>query len=95
MVWWEHYLEQLHERENASREQWWTPPPLMSVTVWTRAQGKLAVRLIIAFLEWCSFMSFMFWMQVSASDLLPARSMDIEVLTRAYYHSSITKITSA
>ncbi|KAI0656360.1 efflux transporter [Cubamyces menziesii] len=63
-VWWEHYLEQLHERASASREQRWTPPPLMSVTVWTRAQGKLAVMLIIAFLEWCSFMSFMFWIQL-------------------------------
>ncbi|KAI0327086.1 efflux transporter [Cubamyces sp. BRFM 1775] len=67
-VWWEHYLEQLHERGKASREQWWTPPPLMSVTIWTRARGKFAVMLAIAFLEWCSFMSFMFWMQLYYQD---------------------------
>ena len=54
----------MHERGEASLDNWWTPPPLMSVTVWTRAQGKLAVVLMIAFLEWCSFNSFTFWIQV-------------------------------
>ncbi|KAI0327076.1 efflux transporter [Cubamyces sp. BRFM 1775] len=67
-VWWEHRLEQMHERGEASLDNWWTPPPLMSVTVWTRAQGKLAVVLMIAFLEWCSFNSFTFWIQLYYQD---------------------------
>ncbi|KAI8995706.1 efflux transporter [Trametes punicea] len=67
-VFWEHHLEQLHNRHEASLEKWWTPSPLMSVTVWTRAQGKLAVVLAIAFLEWCSFQSFTFWIQLYYQD---------------------------
>ncbi|CDO78203.1 hypothetical protein BN946_scf184701.g1 [Trametes cinnabarina] len=67
-VLWEHYLEQLHARKDAPLDKWWTPPPLMSVTVWTRAQGKLAVVLAIAFLEWCSFNSFTFWVQLYYQD---------------------------
>lgn len=63
-VFWEHFLEQLHARHDAATERWWTPPPIMSVTIWTRASGKLAVVLAIAFLEWCSFNSFTFWVQV-------------------------------
>ncbi|CDO78208.1 hypothetical protein BN946_scf184701.g6 [Trametes cinnabarina] len=62
---WEHYLEQLRDRETAPVAKWWNPPPIMSVTVWTRANGKLAVVLCIAFVEWCSFQAFTFWVQVS------------------------------
>ncbi|KAI0833324.1 major facilitator superfamily domain-containing protein [Trametes gibbosa] len=69
-VFWEHYLEQLHARGDATAERWWTPPPLMSVTIWTRARGKLAVVLVIAFLEWCSFNSFTFWIQLYFQDFL-------------------------
>ncbi|KAI0350433.1 efflux transporter [Trametes cingulata] len=65
---WEHYLEQIHARHDDARERWWTPPPLMSVTVWTRARGKLAVVLCITFLEWCSFNAFTFWIQLYYQD---------------------------
>lgn len=71
-VWWEHYLERLHERGEASLDKWWTPLPLMSVTVWTRAQGKLAVVLLITFFEWCGFNIWIFWAQVRASMHLPS-----------------------
>ncbi|OJT07812.1 Drug resistance protein [Trametes pubescens] len=67
-VFWEHFLEKLHTQHDAARERWWTPPPLMSVTIWTRAHGKLAVVLAIAFLEWCSFNSFAFWIQLYYQD---------------------------
>ncbi|KAI8995704.1 efflux transporter [Trametes punicea] len=67
-VWWEHYLEQCHIRQNSGLDKWWNPPPLMSVTVWTRANGKLAVVLGIAFLQWCSFQSFTFWIQLYYQD---------------------------
>ncbi|KAI9056752.1 efflux transporter [Trametes sanguinea] len=67
-VWWEHYLEQLHVRRGEMLDTWWAPPPLMSVTVWTRAKGKLAVVLMIAFLQWCGFQSFTFWIQLYYQD---------------------------
>ena len=64
-VFWEHYLEKVHSStRDECRRRWWTPPPLMPVSIWTRANGKLAVMLIIAFLEWCSFNSFTYWVQV-------------------------------
>ncbi|KAI0656359.1 efflux transporter [Cubamyces menziesii] len=69
-VWWEHYLERLHERGEASLDKWWTPLPLMSVTVWTRAQGKLAVVLLITFFEWCGFNIWIFWAQLYYQDYL-------------------------
>ncbi|KAH9895305.1 efflux transporter [Cubamyces lactineus] len=69
-VWWEHYLEKLHERGEASLDKWWTPHPLMSVTVWTRAQGKLAVVLLITFLEWCGFNVWVFWAQLYYQEYL-------------------------
>ncbi|KAI0668013.1 efflux transporter [Trametes maxima] len=67
---WQHYLEQLHTQRDAQRERWWTPPPLMSVTIWSRARGRLAVVLVLAFLEWCAFNAFTFWVQLYYQDYL-------------------------
>ncbi|OSC97840.1 efflux transporter [Trametes coccinea BRFM310] len=67
-VFWEHYLEQLRNRDVAPPTKWWNPAPIMSVTVWTRANGKLAVVLGIAFVEWCSFQAFTFWIQLYFQD---------------------------
>ncbi|KAJ6468230.1 MFS general substrate transporter [Mycena sanguinolenta] len=36
-------------------------PPLMKLTLWTRANGRFAVIQVIAFLEWAAFLSFYFW----------------------------------
>ncbi len=64
-VLWEQFLEGVHASDDASvRKRWWTPPPLMPVSIWTRSKGKLAVMLIVAFFEWCSFNSFTYWIQV-------------------------------
>ena len=63
-VLWEHYLERLHVQGGPASQRWWTPPPLMPVSIWTRSNGKLAAMLIIAFVSWCSFNSFTFWLQV-------------------------------
>ncbi|RPD69738.1 efflux transporter [Lentinus tigrinus ALCF2SS1-7] len=70
-VFWEHYLEKVHaSTDDALRSRWWTPPPLMPVSIWTRANGKLAVMLMIAFLEWCSFNSFTYWVQLYYQEYL-------------------------
>ncbi|KAI9056747.1 MFS general substrate transporter [Trametes sanguinea] len=69
-VLWQHYLEQQQNRPELAPKTWWNPPPLMSVTVWTRARGKLAVVLGIAFLQWCGFQAFAFWIQLYYQDYL-------------------------
>ncbi|TBU52453.1 efflux transporter [Dichomitus squalens] len=51
-------------------QTWWTPPPLMLVSIWGRANGRLAAMLAIAFSEWCSFNSFLFWVQLYYQDYL-------------------------
>ncbi|KAI0788394.1 efflux transporter [Fomes fomentarius] len=68
---WERFLENIHsspDPDDASRQRWWTPPPLMPVSIWLRAKGKLAAMLIIVFFEWCSFNSFTFWIQLYYQD---------------------------
>ena len=63
-VLWERHLEEVHEEGGPLSQRWWTPPPLMPVSIWLRANGKLAAMLGITFLEWCSFNVFTFWVQV-------------------------------
>ncbi|KAI1786595.1 efflux transporter [Ganoderma leucocontextum] len=67
-VLWERYLEQVHARGGYLSQRWWTPPPLMPVSIWGRANGKLAAMLAIAFVEWCSFNVFTFWVQLYYQD---------------------------
>ncbi|KAG8957580.1 hypothetical protein FRC00_003783 [Tulasnella sp. 408] len=47
---WEHYLETKT-----------TFPPLMRLTLWTRANGKFAAMQVIAFLEWVAFIAWAYW----------------------------------
>jgi len=60
---WQRYLERVHEDPEKS-QAWWTPPPLMKVSIWTRSKGRMSVILLVAFFEWCSFQSFLFWAQL-------------------------------
>lgn len=63
---WQLYLERLQDRavgENALTSRW-TPPPLVKLSVWKRANGRMSVMLLIGFLEWASFLSFAFWVQL-------------------------------
>ena len=39
-------------------------PPLVKLSMFTRANGKFAVTQCIAFLEWSAFLSWTFWAQV-------------------------------
>lgn len=62
---WQHYLEKLEAHsEGKLLQSRWTPPPLMKLSVWSRANGRMAVMMLIGFVEWCSFMSWTFWVQV-------------------------------
>ncbi|KIM37308.1 hypothetical protein M413DRAFT_20342 [Hebeloma cylindrosporum] len=41
-----------------------TPPPLMKLSLWTRANGRIAAMMMIAFTNWCAFLSWTFWVQL-------------------------------
>ena len=64
-IFWERHLERVHVKGGEASQKWWTPPPLMPMSIWGRANGKVAAVLVIAFVEWCSFSGFTFWAQVS------------------------------
>ncbi|TRM64811.1 major facilitator superfamily domain-containing protein [Schizophyllum amplum] len=66
---WQRHLEHLHDDPNA-RHSVWTPPPLMRLSLWTRARGRYAVQMAIAFLTWCSFLSWVFWAQLYYQEYL-------------------------
>ena len=59
---WQWYLEQ--DTTGARR------PPLMKLSLWTRANGKFAAMQAIAFLEWAAFLSWSFWAQLYYQDYL-------------------------
>ena len=42
----------------------------MRLSLWTRADGRFAVMQMIAFLTWCSFMAYNFWVQLFYQDYL-------------------------
>ncbi|KAI0078556.1 MFS general substrate transporter [Panus rudis PR-1116 ss-1] len=71
---WQHYLESVHYKalqspdDAALAKSKWTPPPLMKLSVWKLAKGRLAVIFWIGFLEWFSFNSFSFWLQLYYQD---------------------------
>ncbi|KAF8992532.1 putative efflux transporter [Cyathus striatus] len=63
-------LERLLNNQNAGRNNssWLhsltTSPPLMKLSLWSRADGKLAATMAVAFLNWCAFMGWLFWVQL-------------------------------
>ncbi|KAF9077668.1 putative efflux transporter [Rhodocollybia butyracea] len=38
-----------------------TPPPIMKMSLWTRAHGGVAVVFCVAFLNWCCFQGWIYW----------------------------------
>ncbi|KAG2114841.1 major facilitator superfamily domain-containing protein [Suillus clintonianus] len=60
---WERYLEQISDDPSMTPSAW-TPPPLMRLSLWTRAKGRMAIILVIAFLNWSAFISWSFWVQL-------------------------------
>ncbi|KAF7789732.1 hypothetical protein EIP86_000678 [Pleurotus ostreatoroseus] len=60
---WEWYLEKAREDPDRAQSKWY-PPPLMKLSIWRRAKGRMGVMLLVAFLEWCSFTSWTFWVQL-------------------------------
>ncbi|KAJ7820491.1 MFS general substrate transporter [Mycena leptocephala] len=48
-------------------------PPLMKLSLWTRAEGKFAAMQAIALLQWAAFLLWYFWVQVYYEDYVHLR----------------------
>ncbi|KAG2147770.1 major facilitator superfamily domain-containing protein [Suillus bovinus] len=66
---WERYLEQATADPSRALSAW-TPPPLMSVSLWTRGNGRMAGILATTFFNSCAFISWTFWAQLFYQDYL-------------------------
>ncbi|KAL0065020.1 hypothetical protein AAF712_008013 [Marasmius tenuissimus] len=62
-VFWQWFLEQIQDaRRSPPRSAWIpTPPPLMRVSLWSRAKGKVAVVMVIQFLLSAGFLGWQYW----------------------------------
>ncbi len=65
-LYWQHYLEKQLDDPSVPKSKW-NPPPLMRLSLWTRAKGRVAVMMTVAFLQWCCFLGWCYWSQVCAS----------------------------
>ena len=63
---WQRFLERVLDGAHGAGRYAWAPPPLMRLSMWTRANGRFAVMQTIACVNWCSFMAWGFWVQVRA-----------------------------
>lgn len=68
-LFWQHYLEKRLDNEHLLARRR-LPPPIMRLSLWTRANGRFAVMQLIALLTWSSFMSYNFWVQLFYQEYL-------------------------
>ena len=60
---WQYYLEKRLD-DHYSTYSVFTPPPLMRISLWTRAHGRLGAVMLVAFATWSCFQSWLYWIQV-------------------------------
>ena len=60
---WQYYLEKRFD-DHTSSYSVFTPPPLMRISLWTRAHGRLGAVMLVAFTTWSCFQSWLYWIQV-------------------------------
>ena len=60
---WQRYLEKIHDNPESPLSLL-TPPPLLKLSIWTRANGRIAAVVMIAFTNWSAYISWVFWVQV-------------------------------
>ncbi|KAG7091772.1 hypothetical protein E1B28_008175 [Marasmius oreades] len=60
---WQRFLEQIQDGKRSPPQSAWipTPPPLMRLSLWSRANGKVAAVMAIQFLLSCGFLGWQFW----------------------------------
>ncbi|KAJ8501416.1 hypothetical protein ONZ45_g12147 [Pleurotus djamor] len=74
---WQARLERIQDDPTYPRS-WLTPPPIMKVSLWTRAKGRIAAVMWIAALTFCVFRSWQYWVQLYYQDyqrLSPVQTM--------------------
>jgi hypothetical protein len=76
-LYWQHYLETIQADPDAPFSVF-TPPPLMKLSLWTRANGRFAAMMAIAFINWCAFLAWIFWVQVRRNPF-PARLTGLDL----------------
>ena len=90
-LYWQHYLERIHGTPDFPYYYLLTPPPLMKLSIWTRANGRVAAMMMIVFIDWSAFSSWSFWVHVRLFLMLFRLSLAIEILCI----SSISRTTCA
>ncbi|KAF9263696.1 putative efflux transporter [Marasmius fiardii PR-910] len=59
---WQRHLELVADQELSQNLRWLpTPPPLMRLSLWTRANGRVGVVMCVAFLNRCCFLAWVYW----------------------------------
>jgi hypothetical protein len=62
-LYWQYYPGEIHDNPDSPYSVL-TPPPLMKISIWTRANGRVAAIMMIVFMEWSAFSSWSFWVHV-------------------------------
>ncbi|KAG7444587.1 putative efflux transporter [Guyanagaster necrorhizus] len=62
-LYWQYHLEKQLDDPSVPKTKW-NPPPLMRLSLWTRAKGRVAVMMTVAFLQWCGFLAWCYWAQL-------------------------------
>ena len=62
-LYWQNYLEKIHDNPDSPYSVF-TPPPLMKLSIWTRANGRIAAMMTIGFVQRSAFFSWSFWVHV-------------------------------
>jgi len=61
---WEHFLElRIDNLDLARSSAFWDAPPIMRLSMWTRARGRFAVMQMIACMNWAAFTCWQVWVQ--------------------------------
>ena len=95
-LYWQHYLERIHDNPDSPYSML-TPPPLMKLSIWTRANGRMAVMMIIVFMQWSGFSAWSFWVHVRPafpdgfpSALLTSSELNVtQLYFQNYMHYSV------
>ncbi|KAF8259126.1 MFS general substrate transporter [Lactarius quietus] len=60
---WQYYLERRLEDPDVPRTRW-SAPPLMKLSLWTRAHGRFAAMQVIACVNWAAFSTWILWAEL-------------------------------
>ncbi|PPQ78955.1 hypothetical protein CVT25_002284 [Psilocybe cyanescens] len=87
-MFWQRYLETVQDDPD-SPYSWSTPPPLMKLSLWTRANGRFAAMMAIAFTNWCAFMAWTYWVQLYYQNYMGYSAMQTVVRLLPMFISGI------